>query len=200
MLERAKERFGLQPVSVTADKSYGTGEFLSWLSNRQMTPYIPVLDRKQQTKGFYTQHEFTHIPEQNAYRCPAGQVLHYIGLSRGAQGFTYGAKPSQCRNCSHKPACTPSSTHRTLRVNCYEDAREQVRKLSQTPGYAIARHARNKIEALFSKLRNQVRLRKLRLRGLPRAGEQFLLAATVQNIKRLVRFINQGKEPESAMA
>jgi hypothetical protein len=29
MLERAKERFGLQPVSVTADKSYGTGEFLS---------------------------------------------------------------------------------------------------------------------------------------------------------------------------
>ncbi len=59
MLERAKERFGLQPVSATADKSYGTGEFLSWLSNRQMTPYIPVLDRKQQTKGFYTQHEFT---------------------------------------------------------------------------------------------------------------------------------------------
>ena len=51
MLERAKERFGLQPASVTADKSYGTGEFLSWLSNRQMTPYIPVLDRKQQTKA-----------------------------------------------------------------------------------------------------------------------------------------------------
>ena len=24
MLERAKERFGLQPVSITADKSYGT--------------------------------------------------------------------------------------------------------------------------------------------------------------------------------
>ncbi len=41
MLERAKERFGLQPVSVTADKSYGTGEFLSWLSDRQIAPYIP---------------------------------------------------------------------------------------------------------------------------------------------------------------
>ena len=32
MLERAEERFGLQPASVTADKSYGTGGFLSWLS------------------------------------------------------------------------------------------------------------------------------------------------------------------------
>jgi transposase len=160
MLERAKECFGLQPVSVTADKSYGTGEFLSWLSNRQMTPYVPVLDRKQQTKGFYTQHEFTHVPEENAYRCPAGHLLHYIGLSRGAQGFTYSAKPSQCRTCSHKPACTPSSTRRTLRVNWYEDVREQVRKLSQTPEFAIARRARNKIEALFSELRNQIRLRK----------------------------------------
>ncbi len=111
-----------------------------------------------------------------------------------------GAKPSQCRNCSHKPACTPWSTHRTLRVNSYEDVREHVRKLSQTPEYANARRARNKIEALFSELRNQIHLRKLRLRGLPRAGEQFILAATVQNIKRLVRFINQRKEPESVMA
>ena len=64
MLERANERFGLQPASVTADKSYGTGEFLSWLSERQMTPYISVLDRKQQTKGFYTQHGFTRVPEK----------------------------------------------------------------------------------------------------------------------------------------
>ncbi len=64
----------------------------------------------------------------------------------------------------------------------------------------MARRARNKIEALFSELRNQIRLRKLRLRGLPRAGEQFILAATVQNIKRLVRFVNQSKKPETAMA
>jgi transposase len=55
MLDRAKERFGLQPVSLAADKSYGTGEFLSWLSDQQIAPYIPVLDRKQQTNGFYTQ-------------------------------------------------------------------------------------------------------------------------------------------------
>jgi transposase len=200
MLERAKERLGLQAVSVTADKSYGTGEFLSWLSNRQMTPYIPVLDRKQQTKGFYTQHEFTHVPEENAYRCPAGHLLHYIGLSRGSQGFTYGAKPSQCRTCSHKPLCTPSATRRTLRVNWYEDVREQVRKLSQTPEFAVARRVRNKIEALFSELRNQIRLRKVRLRGLRNAKEQFILAATAQNLKRLIRFLNQPKEPTAGMA
>ncbi len=200
MLDRAKKRFGLEPASVTADKSYGTGEFLSWLWNRQMTPYIPVLDRKQQTKGFYTQHDFTRVADENAYRCPAGHLLRYIGLSRGSQGFTYSAKPSQCGNCCHKPACTPSATRRTLRVNWYEDVRERVRKLSQTPEYATARRARNKIEALFSELRNQIRLRKLRLRGLLNAKEQFILAATAQNVKRLVKFLNQSKHLVVGMA
>ena len=41
MLERAKERFGLEPISMTADKSYGAGEFLSWLSDRQIAPLYP---------------------------------------------------------------------------------------------------------------------------------------------------------------
>ena len=199
MLTRAKERFGLQPKSLAADKSYGTGEFLSWLWERQIAPHIPVLDRKQQTNGFYTQREFTALPEENAYRCPAGELLLYSGLSRGAQGYVFRAKPSQCRNCSHKPACTPT-THRILTVNWYEDVREHVRCLGNTLEFVLSRRARNKIEALFSELRNQIRLRKLRLRGLRYVNEQFFLAATVQNLKRLIKFLNQSKESGAEMA
>ena len=134
-----------------------------------MTPYIPLLDPKQQTKAFYTQYEFTHVPEKNAYRCPAGELLHYPGMSRGSQRFVFSAKPSQCRDCSHKSACTPAP-QRTLKINWYQDVREHVRKISQTPEFGMVRRARNKIEALFSELRNQIHLLKLRLRGLPRAG------------------------------
>jgi hypothetical protein len=199
MLTRAKERFGLQPKSLAADKSYGTGEFLHWLWDQQIAPYIPVLDRKQQTNGFYTQHEFTPVPEENAYRCPGGDLLRYVGMSRGSQGYVFGAKPAQCRNCSHKTACTPS-THSTLKINSYEDVREHVRKIGQTPEFAVARHARNKIEALFSELRNRIRLQRLRLRGLPHVKEQFFLAATVQNVKRLIKFLNQTKEPKAEVA
>jgi Transposase DDE domain len=136
-LERTNERFGLQPVSVTADKSYGTGEFLSWLSNRQATPCIPVLDRRQQTKGFYTQHEFDHVPEENAYRCPGGHLLRYMGLSRGAQGFTYGAKPAQCRPSEKTTASmhlrSPICCRANLFPECYvmpaeyADLRRQLR-------------------------------------------------------------------------
>jgi len=46
-----------------------------------------------------------------------------------------------------------------------------------------------------AELRNQIRFRKLRLRGLQRAAEQVLLAATAQNLKRLIRFVIKAKNP-----
>jgi hypothetical protein len=45
MIERAAEKHGLKPQRLAADKSYGTGPFLSWLLDRQVEPHIPVLGR-----------------------------------------------------------------------------------------------------------------------------------------------------------
>jgi len=52
-----------------------------------------------------------------------------------------------------------------------------------------------KVEALFAELKNQIGLRRLRLRRLKFVREQFFMAAAVQNIKRLVRFLSQGPQP-----
>jgi transposase len=184
------QRLPVPVQSLGADKSYGTGEFLSWLSENGIAPHIPVLDRRHQTSGFYTQHRFTYVPEENAYRCPAGQLLRYAGRDASSQGHIYRAKPSQCAGCPQKASCTPS-THRKLTVSWHEEVRERVRALSGTSEFAASRRARNKVEALFSELRNNINLRRLRLRGLPHVKEQFLLAATAQNLKRLARFLSK---------
>ena len=55
------------------------------------------------------------------------------------------------------------------------------------------------MEALFAELKNQIGLRRLRLRRLKFVREQFFLAATVQNIKRLVRFLSQPMRPALAV-
>ena len=54
---------------------------------------------------------------------------------------------------------------------------------------------RKKVEALFAELKNQIGLRRLRLRRLRFVREQFFLAAVAQNIKRLVRFLSQPLTP-----
>jgi len=49
---------------------------------------------------------------------------------------------------------------------------------------------------LFSDFVNQILLPKMRLRGLRNAKEQFILAATVQNVKRLSKNLSQPKEAQ----
>jgi hypothetical protein len=53
------------------------------------------------------------------------------------------------------------------------------------------------VEALFAELKNQIGLRRLRLRRLKFVREQFFLAATAQNIKRLVRFLSPPAAPQA---
>jgi len=57
--------------------------------------------------------------------------------------------------------------------------------------FAVSQRARRKVEALFAELKNYIGLRRLRLRRMRFVREQFYLAATAQNLKRLVRFLSK---------
>jgi hypothetical protein len=70
-----------------------------------------------------------------------------------------------------------------------------ARELANTPEFVKAQRERKKVEALFAELKNQIGLRRLRLRRLRFVREQFFLAAVAQNIKRLVRFLSQPTKP-----
>ena len=68
---------------------------------------------------------------------------------------------------------------------------QMARELAQTPAYNYPKRERNKIEALFSELKVRMGLQRVRLRRLWNVSEQFYLAATAQNLKRLVRLLSQ---------
>ncbi len=55
----------------------------------------------------------------------------------------------------------------------------------QTEAYELASTQRKKIETLFGEVKHVLALTRLRLRGLTGARDESLLAATVQNLKRL---------------
>ena len=93
-----------------------------------------------------------------------------------------------------EPQCT-SADFRGLIIHQNEPARQRARELVNTPEFAKAQRQRKKVEALFAELKNQIGLRRLRLRRLRFVREQFFLAAVAQNIKRLVRFLSQATTP-----
>ncbi len=184
------EKLGLHPECLGGDKAYGSGEFLAWLLARNIQPHIPVIDRRHQTHGRFTRDQFRYEPSENTYYCPQGQPLRYSRLRRRGQGYIYCSTAAQCRGCPEKQRCT-SAPFRNLVVHWYEPARNVVRALAGTAAYVRSQRARGKIETLFSELKQRLGLRRVRLRRLWNVAEQFLLAATAQNLKRLVRFLAQ---------
>jgi hypothetical protein len=196
MVERVQKR-GVRAECLAADKAYGSGEFLAWLLERGVQPHIPVIDRRHQTDGRFTHDHFRYAPTEDVYYCPQGKALRYRGLQRSNQAYSYCATEAQCKGCSQKKLRTPG-LYRKLSINWHESARQAVRELAGTPAYERSRRARYRIEALFAELKQRMRLSRVRLRRLWNVGEQFLMAATAQNIKRLVRFLAQS--PPTAQA
>jgi transposase len=195
MITRFAHWQGREAESVTADTTYGNGEFLQWLADRNITPYMRTRDSIHRKRSpYYGPERFTYQPKSNSYLCPAGQQLNYGGRSMRNRTNVYIGTRKRCGECALKAQCT-SAAVRYLAIHMEEPARQRARMLVNTPEFAKAQRQRKKVEALFAELKNQIGLRRLRLRRLKFVREQFFLAAAAQNLKRLVRFLSQPTRP-----
>ena len=197
MLERYRERYGYFPQTLAADNTYGNGELLQWLDERGIAPYIRVKENPNGRSDLYGIEKFIYVPEENYYICPEGKPLKYVGISTRNRTHLYYSTVKCCGECSQKSCCT-RGRYRALAIHTCEPARQRAYALAKTPGFAISQRARRKVEALFAELKNQIGLRRLRLRRMRFVREQFYLAATVQNLKRLVRFLGSKPAPQTA--
>jgi transposase len=196
MLERTEDRFGLKPDYLTADSAYGSAESLAWLvKQKKITPHIPVFDKSTRTDGTFSRADFTFDPERDRYTCPAGKELvqfrrTYATPRTGitAEGTRlYRASKRDCDVCDLKSRCCPNAAARKIPRDLHENARDVARALASTPEYEAACRRRKKVEMLFAHLKRILRVGRLRLRGPCGAKDEFLLAATAQNLRRLAR-------------
>lgn len=90
MLTRLAQRQGREPASVAADATYGNGEFLQWLMERGITPYMRTRDSTlRKNSPLYGPERFTYLPKSNSYLCPACQQLNYGGRNARNRTHTY---------------------------------------------------------------------------------------------------------------
>ena len=195
MLKRTHDCFGLKPKRLAADAAYGSGLMIGWLMRHEIEPHIPLLDREHQTNGFFTRADFTFDPQAKVFVCPGGKQLKSTGLVREDVTVPYLASTKDCRTCALKPRCTKGKK-RIVTRNLFEAEREHVRALKGTEAFERSVRERRKIEMLFAHLKRNLNFRRLRLRGITGASDEFLLAATVQNLRKLVRFMGD-RSPRS---
>jgi hypothetical protein len=99
------------------------------------------------------------------------------------------ASKHDCDACELKPRCCPKMPSRKVPRSIHEKARDVAREIAKTDAYVRSRRERKKIEMLFAHLKRILRLDRLRLRGPLGARDEFLLAATAQNLRKLAKLI-----------
>jgi hypothetical protein len=101
----------------------------------------------------------------------------------------YRAIQRDCNVCALKPKCCPNMPSRKIERSIHEAARDKVRAIAKTEAYVVSCRQRKKVEMLFAHLKRILGLGKLRLRGPSGAKDEFLLAATAQNLRKLAKLI-----------
>src|SRR6267154_275375 len=97
-----------------------------------------------------------------------------------------------------EPRCCPNAPARKILRSVHEGARDVARDIAATEAYVTSRRERKKVEMLFAHLKRILKLDRLRLRGPNGARDEFHLAATAQNLRKLAMLIPM-PTPISAM-
>ncbi len=198
MIDRVAKSFNLKPEHLIADTAYGSAPMLDWLvQGRGIAPHIPVIDKSGRKDETFERADFTYDPDDDAYTCPGGKKLRQFrraykvprsGVDKEGL-MRYRARKSDCDTCGLKAKCTPKEPQRKVLRSIYEPSRDVARNIVKTTQYAVSCKLRKKVEMLFAHLKRILGLGRLRLRGPCGAKDEFHLAATAQNLRRLAKGI-----------
>lgn len=134
--------------------------------------------------------------ERDSYTCPHGETLRYRSINRHAGILLYKADTATCAACPLRARCTATDHARILSRSVDEAYFERVRGYQHTPVYQKAVRKRSVwVEPLFAEAKQWHGLRRFRLRRLWRVNSETLLAASGQNLKRLLSHGGWGRRP-----
>ena len=188
MIDRVKQLFALTPQRLIGDTAYGTAAMLHWLwDERAIAPHVPVWDKAERTDGTFGRSAFTYDAGNNQYICPAGKFLKPSWRMKKKNPYRYRASLYDCQACALKAQCCPGMDHRQIDRSPFEQARDVARQIAQTDAYRQSRKDRKKVEMLFAHMKRIMHMGQLRLRGWTGAHDEFLLTATVQNLRKMAK-------------
>jgi len=198
MIDRVEDKYDLKPDRLVGDTNYGSAAMLSWLvDEKQIEPHVPVCDKSERKDGTYSNSDFIWDERANEYRCPEGHALRNDWRTfkkprtriTKADTVLYTSNQYECAACPRKNHCCPNTPKRKIARSIHEEARNVARRIYTTPEYQQSRRERKKVEMLFAHLKRILKLDKLRLRGPSGARDEFLLAATAQNLRRMAKWL-----------
>jgi transposase len=197
LLDRGRQLLGHVPSVVLADATYVSGADLATAARRGVTLYGPWLENDytdKQAPSKIGKEQFVWLPQEQAYRCPQGQLLTHIGQEKRQRAdgqvdllHKYRCAPRHCRACPLRAACTSSPERgRSVKRSEHEELIEVHKaRMATAEAKALYKLRRQTVELGFADLKEHRRLRRFWGRGIARARATVALAVLVHNLRAL---------------
>jgi transposase len=183
--EAAKDVLGCDTLQAVADSGYADAEQIKQCEDAGITPFVPH-PRSTNTKGdFFPKSQFVYEPEQDRYRCPAGEILRFHSTSDKKQATNYVGV--NCAGCALKPKCTKAAARWVTRHHYEEVLDRLAARMKERPGIMKRRAAR--AEHPFGIIKAMMGTARFLCRGLEAVAAEMNLSVLAFNLKRAIAVI-----------
>ncbi len=188
-LQTRLHHHGMKIEKLLADGAYSSGENYQYLEQQNITPYIPLLGGALSgSEGFIYdgQHDW-YICKNNKLLKGSGRV---VDDGRGHPVKKYFSLQSDCKNCPIRNTCiTDKAKTKKIQHSIYKAELERAKARQQTVKAKVMKRKRSStVEPVWGTLINFTGMKRLNARGLKAANKMLLLAATVYNLKKWLKF------------
>jgi transposase len=188
MAGQAKAAMAADDLEVLADRGYFSGEQVLACEQLGVTPYVPrPLTSGAKAHGRFGKQDFVYVPDENVYRCPAGErlVWRFASIEAGLVVHKYWS--SNCGGCRLKAQCTTGS-HRRVRRWEHEaviDAMQE--RLDRRPN--VMRVRRATVEHAFGTLKAWMGATHFKTKTLEKVRTEMSLHVLAYNLKRVIALL-----------
>ena len=164
-----------------------------WSRSKAIEPHVPVFDKSRRNDGTFAARTSPTIPARCSIVCPGGKPHRGPAARSVNDGATLLVSREQARLRGLRPEA-PLLPERAGSQGPALDPRRRPRhgaRHRHDRCMLVSRRERKKVEMLFAHLKRILKLDRLRLRGPNGARDEFLLAATAQNLRKLAKLIPQ---------
>jgi transposase len=186
--KEAKAVLQVEKLEAVADRGYYHGEEILACEQAGITVTLPKpMTSGAKSEGRFGKQDFIYLPEEDVYRCPAGERLkfYYANEEHGQKLRRYWT--NACRNCTLKHCCTTGKERRITRWE-HEHVLEAVqRRLDEDP--QAMRRRRETVEHPFGTMKARMGATHFLMKTLPNVATEMALSVLAYNLTRVMNII-----------
>jgi hypothetical protein len=185
----AKTALQTEKLGAVADRGYFNGEEILACEEADITVTLPKpMTSGAKSEGRFGKQDFVYLPDEDVYRCPAGERLkyYYTNEENGQKLRRYWT--NACRTCALKSRCTTGKERRITRWE-HEHVLEAVqRRLDENP--QAMRQRRETVEHPFGTIKARMGATHFLMKTLPRVATEMALHVLAYNLTRVMNIMD----------